>query len=71
MQREPPVTKTVCDSSNETADVLKVYFDCTEWGVFVGSSDDICELSDVVSEYFMFCEDCANILCFVKTSKDL
>ena len=39
-------------------DVLKGCFDCTEWGVFVDSSDDVCELSDVVSEYIMFCEDC-------------
>ena len=71
VQRNPPVTNTVCDWSKESVDVLKGCFDCTEWGVFVGSSDDVCELSDVVSEYFMFCEDCANILCFVKTSKDL
>ena len=58
VQRDPPVTKTVCDWSKESVDVLKVCFDCTEWGVFVGSSDDVCELSDVVGEDIMFCEDC-------------
>ena len=58
VQRDPPVTKTVRDWSKESVNVLKGCFDCTEWGVFVDSSDDVCELSDVVSEYIMFCEDC-------------
>ena len=53
VQRDPPVTKTVRDWSKESVNVLKGCFDCTEWGVFVGSSDDVCELFDVVSEYVL------------------
>ena len=48
----------MCDWSKESADVLKGCFDRTDWGVLVGSSDDVCELFDVGSEYIMFCEDC-------------
>ena len=40
-QREPPATNTVCVPNGES----------------VGFSDDVCELSDVVSEYIRFCED--------------
>ena len=38
-------------------DVARGCLYCTEWGVLVGSSDDVGELSDVVSEYILFCED--------------
>ena len=48
----------MCDWSKESVAALKGSFDCMEWRVFVGSSHDVCELSDVLSEYIIFYEDC-------------
>ena len=33
-------------------------FHCTDWSVIVESSSDVCELTDTVSDYISFCEDC-------------
>ena len=33
-------------------------FDCTDWTVFVECFSDVCKLTDTVSDYISFCEDC-------------
>ena len=37
---------------------LMACFHCTDWSVIVESSSDVCELTDTVSDYIYFCEDC-------------
>ena len=45
-------------TGQKSVNVPKDCSDYTEWGVSVGSSDDVSDLSDAVCEYIMFCEDC-------------
>ena len=45
-------------TGRKSLDAPKGSFDCTNWGVFVDSCADVCELADVVSGYITFCEGC-------------
>jgi hypothetical protein len=57
IQTDPVVTKTVKVWSTESVEQLQGCFDCTDWNVFLDSSDDVNEAADVVSEYIVFCEN--------------
>ncbi|GFR70755.1 hypothetical protein ElyMa_005660600 [Elysia marginata] len=52
-----PVHKTVNIYNEESIGALQACLDCTDWGVFVDSCEDLEELNDVVSHYIQFYED--------------
>ncbi|GFR89782.1 ReO_6 protein [Elysia marginata] len=52
-----PVYKTVNIYNEESIGALQACLDCTDWGVFVDSCEDLEELNDVVNHYIQFCED--------------
>ena len=41
VQREPTVTRTMKEGSDDAVEKLKGSLDCTDWDVFVDSSSDI------------------------------
>ena len=55
MQREPTVTRTMKEWSDDAVEKLKGSLDCTDWDVFVDSSSDINELTESVCGYIDFC----------------
>ncbi|GFS20152.1 reverse transcriptase [Elysia marginata] len=52
-----PVHKTAKIYNEESIGALQACLDCTDWGVFVDSCEDLEELNDVVNHYIQFCED--------------
>ena len=57
IQCEPVVKKTVKCWSNESVEELKGCFDCTDWDLFLDTSDNVSEAADVIGCYVNFCED--------------
>ena len=57
IQTEPVVKKTVKLWSQDCIDQLQGCFDCTDWDLFLDSSDSVDEATEVISEYIKFCED--------------
>ncbi len=57
IQSEPVVTKSVKVWSDEVVETLQGCLDCTDWNVFLESSVDVDEATDVVTEYIQFCEN--------------
>lgn len=58
VQREPTVTRTIKEWSDDAVEKLKGSLDCTDWDVFVDSSSDINELTESVCGYIDFCVEC-------------
>ena len=58
MQREPTVTRTIKEWSDDAVLKLKGPLDYTDWDVFVDSSSDINELTESVCGYTDFCVEC-------------
>ena len=58
MQREPTVTRTIKEWSDDAVEKLKGSLDCTDWDVFVDSSSDINQLTESVCGYIDFCVEC-------------
>ena len=55
MQREPTVTRTLKEWSDDAVLKLKGSLDATDWDDFVDSSSDINELTESVCGYIDFC----------------
>ena len=58
MQREPTVTRTLKEWSDDAVLKLKGSLDATDWDDFVDSSSDINELTESVCGYIDFCVEC-------------
>ena len=58
VQREPTVTRTMKEWSDDAVEKLKGSLDCTDWDVFVDSSSDINQLTESVCGYIDFCVEC-------------
>ena len=58
VQREPTVTRTIKEWSDDAVEKLKGSLGCTDWDVFVDSSSDINELTESVCGYTDFCVEC-------------
>ena len=59
--RELTVTRTIKEWSDDAVEKLKGSLDCTDWDVFVNSSSDINELTELtesVCRYIDFCVEC-------------
>ena len=54
-QREPPTQKTISLWTKETWDTLRECFACTDWDLFVCSTDNVSELAETVCDYISFC----------------
>ena len=57
VQRVKPEVISVKQWSAETAQQLQACSECTDWNVFIDSTDDLNELIDTASSYVKFCED--------------
>ena len=57
IKSQPIVKKTVKVWSPDSIEQLQGCFDCTDWNMFLESSESIHEAVDVVSDYIRFCED--------------
>ncbi len=57
LRRGKVVTKRVKNWTEDSSLTLLGCLDCTDWNVFVDSSRDIDELTDVVSSWVSYCED--------------
>ena len=57
VQSNPVITKTVKVWSPEHVDQLQGCFECTKWNVFIDSSDNVSEATDVITDYVTFCEN--------------
>ena len=51
-----PVKKIVTSKSHQNIEDLCGCLECTDWGVFLESCDDLTELNDHVTGYIKFCE---------------
>ena len=51
-----PVKKIVTSKIHQNIEGLCGCFECTDWGVFLESCDDLTELNDHVTGYIKFCE---------------
>jgi len=58
VQREPTVTRTMKEWSDDAVEKLKGSLDCTDWDVSLNSSSDINELTKSVCGYIDFCVEC-------------
>ncbi|GFS04568.1 hypothetical protein ElyMa_004660400, partial [Elysia marginata] len=58
-RREPPVKKTVLVWTADAWETLRASLECTDWSVFVNSSQDMSELADTVCCYINFCIETA------------
>lgn len=56
-QREQVVKQKVKVWTEDSSLALQGCFECTDWSVFLDSSDDINELTDVVCSYITFCKE--------------
>ena len=57
IQTNPVVTRTVKVWSTESTQQLQACLECTDWHVFLDSSDSIDSATDVISDYITFCKD--------------
>ena len=57
IQTEKIVTRQVKSWSSDSICKLQGCFDCTDWDLFLDSSDNIHEATDVISEYVKFCQN--------------
>ena len=48
--------KTIQIWDKKSSDALKECFHCTDWDLFIETSESLEELNDAVSEYILFCE---------------
>ena len=51
-----PVKKIVTSKTHQNSEDLCGCLECTDWGVFLESCDDLIELNDHVTGYIKFCE---------------
>ena len=51
-----PVKKIVTSNTHQNIEDLCGCLECTDWGVFLESCDDLTELNDHVTRYIKFCE---------------
>ncbi|GFR81869.1 reverse transcriptase [Elysia marginata] len=58
-RREPPVKKTVFAWTADAWETLRAWLECTDWSVFVNSTQDMSELADTVCCYINFCIETA------------
>ena len=58
VQREPTVTRSIKEWSDDAVEKIKGSLDCTDWDVFVDSSSDLSELTESVCGYIDFCVEC-------------
>ena len=57
LKRQKPVKRSVRSWSATAIESLRGCFACTEWEVFMDSSSDLDECTDVIMDYVKFCED--------------
>ena len=57
IQTDPIITRNVKVWTSESVEELRGCFECTDWDVFVKSSDTVSEACDVVSSYISFCKE--------------
>ena len=57
LQRGKVTTRNVKVWTEESKLALQGYLDCTVWDEFIESSQDLDELTDVVSSWITYCED--------------
>jgi hypothetical protein len=57
IKSQPVVKKNVKLWNNESVEQLQGCFECTDWDMFLNSSENVSEAADVISEYIKFCED--------------
>ena len=57
IKREKPQSKTVKIYSKEAVEALNACYDCTNWEVFIESSETLDEATEVISDYVNFCND--------------
>lgn len=57
LKREKVQTKEVKVWTNDAVCALQGCFDCTNWGLFEESCEDLDELTDIVCSYSAFCRD--------------
>ena len=57
IKSNPVVKKSVKVWSSESVEELRACYECTEWNVFLDSSESVDEATNVISDYIMFCED--------------
>lgn len=58
LRRGKIITKQIHNWTDDSKLSLQDCFEKTDWGMFKESCSDIDELTDVVSSYVTFCEDC-------------
>ena len=51
-----PVKKIVTSKTHQNIEDLCGCLECTDWGVFIESCDDLTQLNDHVTGYIKFCE---------------
>ncbi len=52
-----PAVKAVKRLTNETERALQACFDLTDWSIFEAATNDLDELTEIVTSYISFCED--------------
>ena len=57
IKREKPQSKTVKIYSKEAVEALNACYDCTNWEVFIESSETLDEATEVISDYVNLCND--------------
>ena len=57
VKREPTRRRTTKTWTSDAGDALQGALECTDWDVFVNSSDSLDELVDVTTCYINFCTD--------------
>jgi hypothetical protein len=57
LRRDKPVQRTVRQWISDAIDMLRGCFECTDWDIFLESSDNLDECTEVVLDYITFCED--------------
>ena len=64
LKSNKPVKRLVPRWTDEGVQRLQACFDCTDWSLFVNSSADLDECTDVTMDYIKFCEE----MCIPKKS---
>ena len=57
LKSEKPVKRTVRQWTRTASDRLRGCFDCTNWDVFLETSESLDECTEVVTDYVTFCEE--------------
>ena len=58
LKRCKPVVRTSKQWTSEAMEDLRACLDCTDWDMFMTASNSLDELTEAVTSYISFCEDC-------------